>query len=138
MKNKDYKLISKKMKIANKRYTKEFVEVPADSWPEIDPDSKLMKVLRSRNFLVQIFNDTLIRLSIQKTSIKEDGSWQDKITWDELQEIKNKCGFEDHCAIELFPPEKDKVTDYNIRHLWILKRNPNFMWSRENSTHHQG
>lgn len=54
-----------------------------------------------------------IRLDIAK----KDGS--DGITWDELNEIKNACGFSEFDACEFYPRQRDVVNTANIRHLYI-------------------
>lgn len=70
-----------------------------------------------------------MRLSINKTSHNGD-TWDDNITWDELQKIKNECGYGDACAVEIFPPDESVVNVANMRHLWLLPEPPSFMWNR--------
>lgn len=72
----------------------------------------------------------LFRLSIARTKLN-GGRWEDGISWDELQDIKNEIGFRDFCAVEIFPPEDDKVDVANMRHLWILEKSPEFVWRGE-------
>jgi len=55
-----------------------------------------------------------IRLDIQK----KDG--KDGISWDDLQKIKNDCGFEDQDAVEFFPAKKDVINTENWRHLYVF------------------
>ena len=45
---------------------------------------------------------------------------QDGITWDELRNIKNECGFADKDAVEFFPAEDSVINTGNYRHLYIF------------------
>ncbi len=72
-----------------------------------------------------------IRLSVNRTMINDKGEWIDGITWEELQKIKNQCGYTDRAAVELFPPEHDIVNVANIRHLFVLETIPEYLWSNE-------
>jgi hypothetical protein len=56
-----------------------------------------------------------IRLDIQR---KDE---QDGITWDELQRIKNECGFADKDAVEFYPAQSDVLNTANYRHLYIFE-----------------
>lgn len=89
-------------------------------------------MLRSRGFLVQEFAeaDGVIRLSINRTELRGDGRWTDGITWDELQRLKREAGHGDRVAVEVFPPDSDVVNVANVRHLWLLRGAPAFMWKR--------
>lgn len=79
--------------------------------------------LRSKDFLVQVFNDDgkPVRLSICRTEIDGAGMWKADISWDELQWIKNACGYESLTAVEIYPPAKDVVNVANMRHLWLYE-----------------
>lgn len=55
-----------------------------------------------------------IRLDIER----KDG--KDGITWDQMQTIKNACGFKDQDAIEFYPAEADVINTGNVRHLYIF------------------
>ncbi len=116
----------------NKKLPTNLVDVPSSSWPEYRPRS-LIRVWRSSRFLVQqhvATHPALFRLSIARTKLN-GGRWEDGISWDELQDIKNEIGFRDFCAVEIFPPEDDKVDVANMRHLWILEKSPEFVWRGE-------
>ncbi len=110
-----------------------FEEVPKEKWPKSDEKPPL-KVFLNNKFLVQIIDDQgTVRLSINKIQIqnfKKDGTphWEDSISWDELQEIKNSIGYENSWMVEIYPP-KDKIVNVaNIRHLWLLQESPSFGW----------
>lgn len=48
--------------------------------------------------------------------VKHDG----RITWDQLQAVKNEVWGPDARAIEVYPAQGDFVNNGNIRHLWRL------------------
>lgn len=106
--------------------------IPAKDWPPQRADGdRRTRVWRSRNYLVQEFltEDGTVRLSINRTTL-QGNRWLDQLSWEELQQIKNELGFFAHCAIELYPPLLDEVNCANIRHLFVLKEPPSFMWRR--------
>lgn len=70
-------------------------------------ESKLYKV-------VAFADGGALRLDIERKD-KKDG-----ITWDELQKIKNDCGFIDQDAIEFYPKEFDVINTGNVRHLYVF------------------
>ena len=82
-------------------------------------------VWENEEFSVAAFMDQgFIRLDIMRRDFK------DGITWDQLNWIKNQCGFTEFDACEFFPRQRDIVNTANIRHLYIssalfpvLKRN---------------
>lgn len=111
----------------------QLVEVARDDWPaDVTPPPNLQRVWRDRRYLVQQYSDGgTIRLSVNIVASKSASSldrWVDGIPWDELQRIKNQCGYQDLCAVELFPPEASVINVANIRHLWLLREPPAFMW----------
>lgn len=114
------------LKKENAKYTNAFVKMKGEH-----PNSDFIKVVRNKNFLVQIFNEKhACRLSINRTELNKDGTaWKDGITWDEMQNIKNQVGFENECALEIYPPSEDLVNVANVRHIFIVKKAPQFMWS---------
>lgn len=108
------------------------VEIPRNEWP-VKQHAKLSRVLRCRDFLVQVFaepNDVL-RLSIQRCAFdRTSGRWKDGITWDDLQHLKTLAGYGDRVGLEIYPPDRDMVNVANLRHLWIVPSAPEFMWRR--------
>lgn len=104
----------------NARYPTALKIVPREDWP--NPAAPQLRVLRSRDFLVQEFaadSPAAVRLSVCRTSLAGD-RWQDGITWDELQRLKRECGYGDRDAIEVFPADVDVVNVANMRHLWVM------------------
>jgi hypothetical protein len=109
-----------------------FEEFPREQWPPLPSSSAPDKVLRSREFLVQVFNGEFTRLTISRTEIDRHGNWKDGISWEEMQSIKKACGFGDHDAVEAFPKDKDLVNVANMRHLWIVPPEySKFFWRAE-------
>jgi hypothetical protein len=47
---------------------------------------------------------------------RDDG--KDRITWDELQRLKDKYLGQEVAAIEFYPPSDNMVNEINMRHLW--------------------
>lgn len=98
------------------------VEVPPP-WPgELGQQANRFRVLRSRFFLIQLFREIvgIVRISVNRTLRDANNQWKDGITWDELQQIKQQCGYGDREAVEIFPPDRDVVNVANLRHLWVL------------------
>ena len=109
----------------NKKLTTKLVNVPQSEWPNIDSEMSAtpLKVYRSRDFLVQVFDVKTpcecFRLTVNRTIMKSNGDWQDGITWDELQGIKDAL-YSDWLAVEIYPPHDQIVNAANMRHLWVL------------------
>lgn len=97
-------------------------------WP--NQDGPQLRVLRSRDYLVQEFDGTgpvLVRLSINITAT--DGArWKDGIQWEDLQRLKAEAGYPFHDAVEVFPSALDVVNVANMRHLWVMRDKLPFAW----------
>lgn len=106
------------------------------------PHATLVRVWRSRHFLVQLYEEAvpdregttkaMLRLSVNRSRVRRDGSWEDGITWDELQRLKDEAGLGDMWAVEVYPAEGHVVQDANMRHLWLLPERPLFAWTSAN------
>ena len=96
-------------------------QIPSDKRPS-GVDATRIEVWRSREFLVQVFieEDGVQRISMNRTTARLDGRWDDALTWDEIQEIKRQIGRADNYAIEVYPRDRDVVNVANMRHLWVL------------------
>lgn len=121
------------MEAENRRFPVDrLVEIPSAEWPvPVVQNGRLSRVLRNRDFLVQIYAEEgdVLRLSIHRCAFnRAAGRWVDGITWDDLQHLKTLAGFADRVALEVYPPDSDKVDVANIRHLWIVPEAPSFMW----------
>lgn len=103
-------------------------EIPRSEWPDLDGPQ--LRVLRSREYLVQEFCGdglVLVRLSINITSM--DGArWADGIPWEDLQRLKAEAGYALHDAVEVFPSAMDVVNVANMRHLWVMREKLPFAW----------
>jgi hypothetical protein len=99
-----------------------FQEVHSWAWPYPVPE-KVFKIFRSTQFLVQLYHEeqNTVRLSINRVTFnKKTRRWDADISWEELQAIKNACGYADFDAIEIFPKQSDVVNVANMPHLWVL------------------
>ena len=116
------------LKKENKTYPDQLLSVPETEWPRREPG--MVALWRSNRFLVQVYveENGVVRLSICRTEINSRGQWQENITWEELQEIKNQCGYEHFDAVEVYPRQKDVVNVANMRHLWVFDEPLRFAW----------
>ena len=117
----------------NLAYPESLSDVPREQWP--DHRDSMIGVWRSRTFLVQAFqeSDQIIRLSVCRTDWDTtSNSWKENIGWDELQRIKGEAGYQDSCAVEVYPAAGDVVNLANMRHLWILPYSPDYVWTKKN------
>lgn len=108
-------------------------EIPRWQWP--NPNAPQLRVLRSRDFLVQEFAadaPAVVRLSVCRTTIVGN-RWQDGITWDELQRLKHECGYANRDAVEVFPADIDMVNVANMRHLWVMAESVPFAWRKSSN-----
>lgn len=124
--------IQKALEKANKKWPETLTNVPQQDWPGKNHIALgLVRVMRSRDFLVQIYNDRgHTRLSVCRTCIQADGEWQQEITWDELQLLKMQAGYRNKAAVEVYPPDDMVVNVANMRHLWIMDEVPDYVWGK--------
>lgn len=107
----------------NAKYPETLIDVPKEHWPPPFPDGpNPFRVLRSREFLVQLFlaSPTTVRMSVNRTETTSTGRWKENIRWEDLQALKSQAGYGDRDAIEIYPRDRDEVNASNMRHLWIL------------------
>lgn len=129
--NKGVAVLNRILEAENAKYTEKLQDIPPHEWPSNAPRFGLVRVLRSRDWLVQVFlahRPALVRLSINRTRLASAGKWRDGITWEELQAIKNEAGYADVDAVEIFPRAADVVNVSNMRHLWVLAGDCPFAW----------
>lgn len=87
-------------------------------------------VWRSRDFICMAYLQGIyLRLSICRTEVDNRGSWKEDITWEDLQRIKQECGYGNHWAVEIFPADEHLVNVANMRHLWVIECPP-FAWRK--------
>jgi len=115
---------------ANAKWPAALKEIPRSEWP--NQDGPQLRVLRSREFLVQEFQEegmALVRLSVNITAM--DGTrWKDGIPWEDLQRLKAEAGYPMHDAVEVYPRATDVVNVANMRHIWILRELLPFAWRK--------
>jgi hypothetical protein len=106
------------------------MEILPHEWPSNLHDPKRVRVFRSRELLVQEFReaDNIMRLSINVTRVGGNGRWEDGITWEDLQAVKDELGYADRDAVEVFPAQGDLVNAANMRHVWVLPYRLPFIW----------
>lgn len=118
----------------NAKWPAQLKEWPRDEWPNRGAPG-VLRVFRSRTFLVQEFAaeaPAIVRLSINRTALTNDGEWQQDITWEELQRLKREAGYGEFDAVEVFPSDADVVNVANMRHLWVLAGGfLNFAWRKK-------
>lgn len=117
---------------ANAKLPTALQEIPKADWPTSSIDPKRLRVWRSRHWMVQEFLESgpaLVRLSINRTS-RTAGGWEEGVSWEELQSIKNEVGYQLHDAVEIYPAATDVVNVANMRHLWVLADPVEFAWRR--------
>lgn len=106
--------------------------IPQDRWPVMNVIP--IQAWESKDFCVLqydegLFNgDEMYRLSICRTTLRDDGKWEENISWDELMRCKNEVGFGDWYGVEIYPRDKDIVNVANMRHLWIFGKPLNIGW----------
>lgn len=119
----------KKLKAMNKTYPKQLAEVPQEQWPPGKENDNRIRVLRSRGFLVQVFNeDDCLRLSINRTDIDLEGNWKENISWEQIQQLKRQAGYGNMYAVEVYPRDYDIVNVANMRHIWVLEKDVGIGW----------
>jgi len=108
-------------------------EVPREQWP--NPSATHLRVLRSRDFLVQEFAEkppAAVRLTVCR-AVLDGNRWQDGISWDELQRLKRECGYGDRDAVEVFPADDDVVNVANMRHLFVMSDALPYAWRKSSN-----
>lgn len=104
------------------QYSEQLEVIPESQWPAARPGTDRPYALwRSRAFLVQGYQEeNCVRLTVVRVTMGADGHWEDRITWDELQQVKREAGYGDYYAVEVYPRDRDIVCDCKMRHLWVL------------------
>ncbi len=112
----------------------DFEEITEDRWINTPPG--LFKAYQSKRFFVQVALDrqsACIRITVNK--VKNVGTekypmWEQGISWDDLQAIKNAIGYSHYWCVECYPPREETVNVANMRHLWVLDYIPEFGWKQ--------
>ena len=117
----------------NRSWPERLRQIPRDQWPpsSLPTSAQPAEAWRSREFLLQVVREEngVERLSVCRTS-HNGSSWEENISWDDLQRLKTECGRGERMAVEIFPPDHDVVNVANMRHLWVLPDSLPFAWRR--------
>lgn len=111
------------LKAENKLWPMALKQIPRESWPQGYHPPGIKEVWRSRDFLVQVYDDPRSeteRMSVCRTAVL-DGDWLAEVSWDDLQRLKRECGRGARDAVEIFPADADLVNVANMRHLWFVE-----------------
>ena len=121
-------------KLNRQRLPKELTELPRHQWPAVRTSVPHIAVYVSREYLVQIFDEGkgIKRITVNRVDMKGK-TWNDGITWDELQRIKAEVGYGAEWAVEVFPADDQVVNVSSMRHLWVLPEPPAFAWQKQTS-----
>lgn len=117
-----------------KRLPKQLTPVDESEWPKTTDERVVRRaVWRSRYYLAQVFEEPnhMLRISVSRATVRGDGRWDEDLTWDELQRIKNEIGLGQAWALECYPADAQVVNVANMRHLWVLPEGvePTFGWN---------
>lgn len=131
LKKRSVKSLNRQLNRDNKAYSLTLAIIPKDQWPPNTPE-RIVEMWRSCGFLMQIYSEDngIERLSICRTRLKNDGHYDDNISWDEIQRLKHECGRGDKHAVEIYPSDDDIVNSANMRHLWVLPDRLPFAWRK--------
>jgi hypothetical protein len=136
-----FNALRKVFQAEQRKLPRHFTEVAQQNLSNLNPSSARapLRAWRSRDFLAQLWEDEIPggevvwRLAIHRCKIENNGDFSDKITWDELMEVKAGIGLDDFWAVEVFPPSEHVVNVANMRHLFICKGRPCFAWKATDS-----
>ena len=109
-------------------------EIEVKSCRVYDSGQTCLGAWRSKRFYAGLYEEPngSMRLSVNRTEIDlKTGNWKDGITWDELNTVKEQCGFGRVWAVEVFPPTPHLVNVANIRHLFLLAGRPDYAWAKK-------
>lgn len=90
-----------------------------------------LEVWRSSRFLAVVYRDNRsggTRISVNRTTIKLNGDWEEDITWSELMQVKREIGRGEQHAVEIYPADSCIVDVANMRHLWLLDEPHPYTW----------
>jgi hypothetical protein len=127
----DRRAAQKHMRKESATYPAHLVEIPRSEWLSAGP-SGIVKVFRSRDYLVQVFSASggaAFRLSVNRTQLSGSG-WGQDIPWVDLQRLKAEAGFGGWDAVEVYPRDTDVVNVANMRHIWIMVDPLSFAWRK--------
>jgi hypothetical protein len=138
MAKKELSLQRKYLSEENRKWPDRLTNVHRDYWPK-DGQARRAAVWRSRTFLVQVYFEDVgvMRMSVCRTELDGAGMWKDGISWEELQRLKDECGYGCSDAVEVYPRNMDVVNVANMRHVWVLPYPLPFAWRGAKSPNDQ-
>lgn len=116
-----------------KRWAATLEPIPPENWPPPRLGAPYpIEALRSRSFLVQIFDEPsgVPRMTVNRAELARGGAWRQDISWDDLQRLKREAGYGDRWAVECYPADAAVVNVANMRHLWLLPEAPAYGWRK--------
>ncbi|MGA3209451.1 MAG: hypothetical protein ABSE05_16705 [Syntrophales bacterium] len=116
----ELKLMRRKLQKENDKRFLTLTPVSKENWPYND-DINRIAVFLSLYYLAQIFDEKngVIRISCNRTTMDQNGQWEENLSWDELMEVKRQCGYGESYAVEVLPGDSEIVNVANMRHIWI-------------------
>jgi hypothetical protein len=114
--------------------TKRLEPLDRSRWATLIENPNRFAVWTSEIFSVQAFNvpGGIVRLTINRNKrILSPRLFDDGISWEDLQAIKDECGYADRMAVEIYPEANHILNVINARHLWILPAPLPFAWRIE-------
>lgn len=117
-------------------------EIPRARWPatQLANPRAPIHAWESRKYLAQMYNaDPYMgiearRLSVCRVTLKEDGRWEENLSWDELMQVKREIGYGHWYALEVYPRDSDIVNVANMRHLWMFAEPIRIGWFSVNQS----
>jgi len=119
-----------------RKHTEEFVKIPEEQTKDLTVNGKRPQAcFRNRHFLAMLTMDDCdgtpyLRMTVNRTELRNDGGFKDGITWDELMAVKRGIGFADLWMTEVYPPDEEIVNVGNMRHLFLVNQPP-FAWVKQ-------
>jgi hypothetical protein len=106
-------------------------KVDRSRWQTLSERTDIFAAWHSSKFTIQAFHvpGDIIRLSTNLNELSgTQRLYKDGISWDELQQIKDSCGYADRMAVEIYPEKYHVLNIINARHLWLLPNPLPFAW----------
>lgn len=128
----DRKIMSAIAKQEAARRPAVMTEIPRSRWPAgYESDSRApILAYESQKFCAQVYRAIPdgLRLSICRVTLRDDGKWEENLSWDELMQVKRECGYGDWYGVEVYPRDRGIVNVANMRHLWLMERPLSIGW----------
>lgn len=92
----------------------------------------LVKAYVSKRYFVQLYQEDNkpLRISIIRNKVNVSMEWEDNLTWEEIQGIKDDIGFKNYDCVEVYPAHDNIVNVANMRHIWVMDKLLPFSWKK--------